>query len=72
MQKLTEAVSSQQLTSKYNKDHAIIDSRDKSISGTNLQVNRSILNNIRHIQSIGNKIISLPKIHQHQITLATL
>ena len=61
VQQVLGAISSQQLTGKWNKVHVITSRRDKNIVITNLQVNRCIFNKIRHIQTIGNKLISLPK-----------
>ena len=57
VQQVTEDISSQKLTVKYNRIHFIPSHRDKNIVRHNLQENISILNKIRHIQAIGNKII---------------
>ena len=46
---------------KCNRVHVITACRDKDIITTNIQENSSILNQIRHIQAIGNKLISIPK-----------
>ena len=55
-----EDISSQQLTSKCNRDQVIPARRDKNILRTNLQLNRSIFNQIWNIQVIGNKLVILP------------
>ena len=60
VQQIVEAISSQQLTRKCNKFRVIPSCRDKNISITNIQENRSIFNQIRQIQEIGEKLISLP------------
>ena len=60
IQQCLEAISSQQLMVKCNKVHVTIDHRDKNIFITNLQESRPIINQIRHIQDIGNKLIRLP------------
>ena len=60
-QQVLEAISGQQLTGKFNRIYAITSHRDKYIIGTNLQENKYIFNKIRHIQAIGNKLISLSK-----------
>ena len=54
-----EYVSIQKLMGKCNKIHVITVRRDKSMLITNLQENRSIFNQISHIQAVGNKLISL-------------
>ena len=46
---------------KCNRVHLIKACRDEEIIRTNLQENRCIFNQIRHIKAIGNKLISLPK-----------
>ena len=61
LQNFVTDVSSQQHTGKYNKSCVIISYRNKSIFRANPQENSSILTQIRHVQAIGNKIISLPK-----------
>ena len=55
-----EAISIQKLTVKCNRLHEITACRDKDIIRTNLQQNRYIFNQIRHIKAIWNKLISLP------------
>ena len=55
-----ESISSQKLTEKYNKVHVITACIDKNIFRTNIQENRSIFNQIIHIQAIENKLISIP------------
>ena len=55
-----EAISSQKLTVKYNRVHIMNAHRDKYIIITNIQENRCIFNQTRHIQETGNKIIILP------------
>ena len=54
-----ESISSQQLTGKYNKVQVITPHIESNIIRTNLQENRSTFNQIRQIQAIGNKLISL-------------
>ena len=44
---------------KRNRVHVTTTSRDKDIIRTNIQENICIFNQIRHIQAIGNKLISL-------------
>ena len=56
-----EDISGQHLTVKCNKVHFITARRDKNIVRNNIQENRPIFNQIRYIQEIGNKIISLLK-----------
>ena len=56
-----EAVSSQQITVKFNSIHVITSHRDKNIILTNIQENISRYYQIIHIQEIGNKLISLPQ-----------
>ena len=58
-QKVLESISSHQLTGKCNMVHVITYHRDKDMIRTNLQENICILNQIRPIQVIGNKMISL-------------
>ena len=53
-QQVLEATSSQQLTGKFNRVHVIKSRRYKNMTRKNIQENRSILNQIRHIQAIGN------------------
>ena len=55
-----EAISSQQLTEKFNKIHVTTSLKDKSIFITNLQENISIFYQISNTQKIVNKLISLP------------
>ena len=55
-----EAISSQQLTGKLNRLHSITARRDKYIIRTNIQENICIFNQIRHIQAIGEKLVSIP------------
>ena len=55
-----------QLTGKCNKLHVIKSRRDKDIVITNIQESMCTLNQIRQIQVIGNKLISLPKKPQTQ------
>ena len=62
-QQVLEAISSQQLTGKYNKVHGITARRDKETIRTNIQENRCIFNEIRNIQAIGTNIIILPIKH---------
>ena len=59
-QQVLEAISNNQLTGKFNKVHAITACRDKNIIRTHIQENICIFNQIRHIQDIGNKLISHP------------
>ena len=59
VQQVLEDISSHQLTGKFNRVHVIIAFRKKNISRTNLQENISILNQVRHIQEISNKLIGL-------------
>ena len=61
VQQVLEAISSHQLTGKWNIVHVITVRREKDIVRTNLQENRCIFNQIRYIQFIGNKLISRPK-----------
>ena len=58
-QQVLEAISSKQLTGKLNRINAITARREKNLVRTNIQENRSILNQIRHIYTIGNKLISI-------------
>ena len=60
LQQVVESISSQKLTRKCNNVHVITSCRDKNTPRTNLQENRSIFNQIRHIQEIGETLISLP------------
>ena len=56
-----EAILSKQLIEKFNRVHIITACRDKYIIRTNIQENICVFNKIRHIQAVGNKLISLPK-----------
>ena len=60
VQHVLETISSQQLTGECNRLHIIVDCRDKNILRKNLQENRSTFNKIRNMQSIVNKLITLP------------
>ena len=60
MQQVVQDLSSQQLTGKCNKIQDIKALRDKSILITNLQEHIPIFNQIRHIHTIGNKLVILP------------
>ena len=53
-------VYSKQITGKCNKFHVITVCRDKIMPRKKLKENTSILNHIRYIQAIGNKMNSLP------------
>ena len=55
-----EAISSQQITVKCKSFHVIVSHRYNNIVRTNHQRKISILNQNRHIQVIGNKLIILP------------
>ena len=55
-----EDVSGQQLLVNIYKVHLITVRRDKGKPERNLQGNRSIFNQIKHIRAINNKLISLP------------
>ena len=55
-----EDISSQQLIGECNKSHVIAACRDKNIFRKDIQENRYRFNKIRHIQSIGNKLIGVP------------
>ena len=59
-QQILEAIPGQQLTVKLNMVHTTAYLRDKNIVRTNIQENRSIFNQIRHIQAIRNKLTTLP------------
>ena len=59
VQQFMEAISSQQITVKCNNIHVVTALRDNIIVRTDLQLNRSIFDQLRHIQGIGNKLISL-------------
>ena len=63
VQQCLEAISSQKLIGKCNRVNAINACRYKDIIRNNLQENIFILNQIKHINEIGNKLISLPKKH---------
>ena len=54
-----EDISSQNLIGKYNRIQVIASCWDKNILRTNIQSNISVFNQIRNIQSIGNKISSI-------------
>ena len=56
VEQVLEYISSQKLKGKCNKVHFITDCIDKDIIRTNIQENRCILNQIRKIQDIGNKL----------------
>ena len=60
VQQVLEYISIQQLTRKFNIVHVITYIRDKNIVRKNIQENRYIFNQIRHIQAIGGKLVSLP------------
>ena len=59
VQQFLEAISSQKLTVKLDRVHVITTRIDKEIIRTSIQENRCIFNQIIHIQSIGNKLISI-------------
>ena len=59
VKKVLEDISSQQITGKFNRVHVNTPHIYKNIFRTNLQKNRYIFNQIRHIQVIENKIISI-------------
>ena len=61
VKQVLEDISIQKLAGKCNRDHVITYTRDKIISRINIQLNRSMLNQISNIQTIGNKRISLLK-----------
>ena len=67
-----EDVSIQQLRVKCDKFYIIASCRDKCMLKMNLQENRPIFDQIKHIQPIGKKLVCLPKKHQHHITLVDL
>ena len=68
-QQVLGAIKIQQLTGKYNRVHVNTSHIYKNIVRKNIQENRSILNQIRHMKEIGNKIISFSANPQHQIIL---
>ena len=59
-QQFIKSIPSQKLTGKCNRVHVITTRRDKDITGTNIQEKRCILNQIRHVHTIVNKLIGLP------------
>ena len=63
VQNFLEDILSQKLTETFNRVHVITARRDKDIIRTNLQENRCIFNQIRHIQDMGKKLLNLPKKH---------
>ena len=55
-----ESISSQNIIGKFNSIKVITAHRDKNFVRTTIQENIYIFNKIRHIQALGEKIISLP------------